>query len=82
MRRIAGAAARVTTHEEVEAYTNRALIKRARRAIVVADGSKLGRAAFARICELDEIDELITDADAPAAELEGLRDAGLEVRTV
>jgi len=75
-------AAGCTTHEEVEAYTNRALIKRARRAIVVADGSKLGRAAFARICELDEIDELITDADAPAAELEAVREAGLAVRTV
>jgi DeoR family transcriptional regulator of aga operon len=71
-----------TTHHEVEAYTNRALIKRARRAIVVTDASKLRRAAFARICELDEIDELITDAAAPADELAALRDAGVGLRIV
>jgi DeoR family transcriptional regulator of aga operon len=71
-----------TTHHEIEAYTNRALIRRARRAIVVADGSKLGRAAFARICEVGEVDELITDSAAAPGELDSLRDAGLEVRTV
>jgi DeoR family transcriptional regulator, aga operon transcriptional repressor len=69
-----------TTHHEVEAYTNRALIKRARRAIVVADRSKLGRVAFARICDLDEVDELITDASADRTEVRALRDAGLTVR--
>jgi DeoR family transcriptional regulator of aga operon len=71
-----------TTHHEVEAHTNRALIKRARRAIVVADGSKLGKVAFARICELGEIDELITDEAADPARLGDLRDAGLAVTIV
>jgi DeoR family transcriptional regulator, aga operon transcriptional repressor len=71
-----------TTHHDVEAYTNRALIKRARRAIVVADASKLGRAAFARICEIGEINDVITDAAAPAGESAALRDAGVELQTV
>jgi DeoR family transcriptional regulator, aga operon transcriptional repressor len=70
-----------TTHHEVEAYTNRALIKRARQAIVVADRSKLGRVAFARICELSEVDELITDAAADAGQLRSLRDGGLKITT-
>ena len=69
-----------TTHHEVEAYTNRALIKRARRAIVVADRSKLGRVTFARICDLGEVDELITDAGADPVEVRSLREAGLAVR--
>ena len=77
-----GTDAGCTTHHEVEAYTNRALIKRARRSIVVADGSKLGRVAFARICTLDEIDELITDQGGDRAELDALADAGLLVTTV
>ena len=40
------------------------MIRRARHVVVVADSSKLDRAAFAQICPLAEIDELITDADA------------------
>ena len=39
----------LTTQNETEAATNRALIERSRRAIVVADGSKLGHVAFASI---------------------------------
>ncbi|MBA2522786.1 MAG: DeoR/GlpR transcriptional regulator [Solirubrobacterales bacterium] len=71
-----------TTHHEVEAYTNRALIKRAQRAVVVADGSKLGAVAFARICQVDEIDELITDEGADPDQLAQLRDGGVRVRMV
>jgi DeoR family transcriptional regulator, aga operon transcriptional repressor len=71
-----------TTHHEVEAYTNRALIKRARRAIVVADSSKLGRVAFARICALEEIDALITDQGSDSPELGAVRDSGISVTTV
>ncbi len=37
------------------------LIERADRVVVVADSSKIGRIAFARICSLDQVDELITD---------------------
>jgi DeoR family transcriptional regulator of aga operon len=72
-------AAGLTTHHEVEAHTNRALIASARRAIAVADASKLGRVAFASICPLALIDVLVTDAAAPAATVAALRDAGLEV---
>jgi DeoR family transcriptional regulator, aga operon transcriptional repressor len=71
-----------TTHHEVEAHTNHALIARARRVVVVADSSKLGQVAFARICGLDDADELITDSDAAADEVEAVRAAGLEVTLV
>ena len=71
-----------TTHHEVEAHTNHALIARARRVVVVADSSKLGQVAFARICGLDDVDELITDRDADAAEVDAVRGAGLEVTVV
>jgi DeoR family transcriptional regulator, aga operon transcriptional repressor len=68
-----------TTHHEIEAYTNRALIKRAKRVVAVADSSKLGRIAFARICTVDELDELITDVGAGAAEIGPLQEAGLTI---
>ncbi len=72
----------LTTHHEIEAGTNRALLQRARHVIVVADSSKLDRVAFARICALSEVDELITDAGAGNDALAALREAGLLVTTV
>jgi DeoR family transcriptional regulator, aga operon transcriptional repressor len=69
----------VTTHDEIEAQTDRKMVERAARVIVVCDSSKFGRSALSSICTLAEIDELITDVDAPAAELEALRSAGVEV---
>src|SRR5947207_4313188 len=57
----------LTTHHDVEAHTNRALIDRARRVIVLADSSKIGQIAFARICDLDAVHEVITDTGANAA---------------
>jgi DeoR family transcriptional regulator, aga operon transcriptional repressor len=72
----------LTTHHEVEAHTDLALIERARRVVVVADASKLGIVAFAQICPLERIHELITDGSAPAARVAELRDAGVAVTTV
>ena len=72
----------LTTHHEVEAHTNRALIERARRVVVVADSSKLGLVAFARICELRDVDELITDTEAEDGTIEALREAGAQVTLV
>jgi DeoR family transcriptional regulator of aga operon len=70
------------THHEVEAHTNLALMERARRTIVVADSSKIGRTAFARICSIERVDELITDAGADAEALAAIREAGVAVTTV
>ena len=69
----------LTTHHEIEAGTNRSMIERARRVVVVADSSKLGRVAFARICPVDAVDEVITDPDAPLAAIRELREAGITV---
>jgi DeoR family transcriptional regulator of aga operon len=70
------------THHEVEAHTNMALMERARRVIVVADSSKIGRTAFARICPIERVHELITDAAADAGALDAIREAGVLVTTV
>jgi DeoR family transcriptional regulator of aga operon len=72
----------LTTHHDIEAHTNRVLIGRARRVIVVADGSKVGRLAFAHICDVSRVHELITDDSAAAAELQRLADAGIIITTV
>jgi DeoR family transcriptional regulator of aga operon len=74
--------AHLTTHQEVEAGTDRALIERAERVIVVADSSKVGKVAFARICQLTDVDELITDDGADPSEVAALQESGVQVTTV
>lgn len=69
-------------HHPGEAAVNRRLVGAAGRVAVVADSSKIGRRAFARICPTDEIDVLITDGDAPADVLAEFIEAGVDVRTV
>jgi DeoR family transcriptional regulator, aga operon transcriptional repressor len=72
----------LTTHHEVEAHTNLALIERAARVVAVVDSSKIGRIAFAKICGLERIHELITDDRAHVPALRAIREAGVEVTTV
>ena len=72
----------LTTHHEVEAHTNRAMTLRAHSVIAVADSSKVGQIAFARICELDRVDELISDIGADPDAVSAIREAGVEVTLV
>ncbi|HTY73749.1 MAG TPA: DeoR/GlpR family DNA-binding transcription regulator [Actinomycetes bacterium] len=69
------AAAGFTTHHEVEAHTNRALVRAAERVIVVADSSKVGRRGFAKIVDISVASDIVTDSGvdpSDAAELERL----------
>lgn len=72
----------LTTHDDVESRTNRAMIAAAQRVIAVADGSKLGKVMMAQIAGLADIDHLVTDPSAPASELQAIRAAGVSVTVV
>jgi DeoR family transcriptional regulator of aga operon len=72
----------LTTQNEVEAATNRALMDRAKRTVVVADATKLGHVAFAEIAGIERADQLITNTGADAEQVERLRTAGLDVTLV
>lgn len=76
------AAAGCTTHDDTEARTNAVLLKRSKKAVVLADSTKLGRVAFATICPLSAVHTLITDKNADPAELSRLESAGLDIRIV
>ncbi|MDQ2933618.1 MAG: DeoR/GlpR family DNA-binding transcription regulator [Chloroflexota bacterium] len=69
-----------TTPTWEEAATKVRMIHAGRVAVVLADGSKLGTVTFAHVARPDEVDLLITDEAASAAEVEALRAAGLQVR--
>ncbi len=73
------AARGLTTFNEEEAEVNRAMAQAARRVVVVADHSKLGKATLVQICPIDFVHVLVTDRDAPPDEVEKLQQAGVEV---
>ena len=74
---IAGA----TTHHEGEASINHLMTTRAAQVMIVADRSKLGQRAFARVCAMDEIDVIVTDQDAAPGTLAAFTERGIRVVT-
>jgi DeoR family transcriptional regulator of aga operon len=68
-----------TTYDEMEAQTDLAFLRRARRSVVIADSSKIGKITFARISLLSGVTDVITDREADPDQLAGLRRAGVNV---
>jgi DeoR family transcriptional regulator, aga operon transcriptional repressor len=70
-----------TAHHEGEASINHLMATRAEQVMVVADHSKLGQRAFARVCGVDEINVIVTDRDADPAKLASFADRGITIIT-
>jgi DeoR family fructose operon transcriptional repressor len=68
-----------TTPDDAEASVKRAIVRAAQRVVVVADSSKLGREHLVRFAAVEDVDVLVTDADADPEEIAELEEAGLEV---
>jgi DeoR family transcriptional regulator, aga operon transcriptional repressor len=75
------ALAGATAHHEGEASINRLMTERAQRVAIVADSSKLGMRAFARVCGIDKIDVVVTDAAVETPAAAALADKGIRVIT-
>lgn len=68
-----------SAHHEGEASVNQQLASCARKVVVVADSSKIGQHAFARICPVDALHVLVTDSDAAPEAVQRFQDQGIEV---
>jgi DeoR/GlpR family transcriptional regulator of sugar metabolism len=62
-----------------ETLTDRAIMRAGREVIVVADHSKLGRAATVLLAPLDRVGTIVTDKDAPTAFVEALRERNIQI---
>ncbi len=69
----------LTTIDIMEAQLNRAMLHSAAEVTVVADSSKFGRRSLALISDFRPVKRLITDEAAPSADLDTLRQRGLDV---
>jgi DeoR/GlpR family transcriptional regulator of sugar metabolism len=69
----------ITEFDDEVAEVNRAAIEHSSRLVVLADASKIGVDARAVVAPARAISMLVTSADAPEAELDRLRAAGVEI---
>ena len=72
----------LTTSNMMEAHLNSKMIRSVQKTIVLADSRKFGRKGFGKICELEDIDMIITDADIPEMYRQKLEEKGIEVVVV
>jgi DeoR/GlpR family transcriptional regulator of sugar metabolism len=72
----------IMAHDLQDAATKRGIMNAARRKILIAEGAKFSRSAFATVAPLTDIDVLITDDTAPADTLDELIAQGIHVIVV
>lgn len=69
----------LTTSNMMEAHLNSKMIKSVQKIIVLADSSKFRRKGFGKICEIDDIDTIITDEGISESYKAELEERGIEV---
>jgi DeoR family transcriptional regulator of aga operon len=69
----------VTNSNIEEAILNKKMMEASLRTIILADSSKFGKRGFGKICNLDEIDVIITDSGIPDATAKRLEELGVEL---
>lgn len=71
----------VMDHDPREVSVARAILKNARQRVLVCDGSKFKRSAPVRICDLSDLDVVITDGPVPAEFADAAQAAGTRILT-
>ena len=67
---------------ELQGRVKQKMIEIADRVVLLADSSKFGAQAFARVAGLDEVDAIVTDRGLSAETEEGLKELGIDTRIV
>ena len=69
----------ITTAGVLEADVNQYMLRASKEVIVVADSSKIGIIGLVSLIQLERVNRLVTDRDAPPDFVETVRDLGVEV---
>lgn len=70
-----------TVNDEMEASTRAAIIQRSRRSVIVTESSNVGHVAFAEVCGIASITDVVTDDDVTPSKIAELTSAGVQVMT-
>jgi DeoR family transcriptional regulator of aga operon len=66
----------------MEAHLQHTMISNAQKVYCLADHSKFNRRGYIKICDLENVDHIITDWQAPIEIVEKIRDKGIDVTMV
>lgn len=69
----------LTTTDVREAELNREMMKIAQKTVVLADASKFRRRGFSKICNIEDVDVIVTDSGIPAGIADHIRELGIEL---
>jgi DeoR family transcriptional regulator of aga operon len=69
----------LTTTNALEASLNQVMIRSSQKIIVLADSSKFGRRGFGKICDLSQIDIIITNKDVSDTLARRIEATGVEL---
>ena len=58
------------------------MMQAAQKTIILADSSKFGKRSLAKICNLDDISEIITDKDLSSALADRIQEMGIKLTLV
>lgn len=72
----------LTTSSMTEALLNRKMIDASQKTIILVDSSKFGKRGFGKICGIEDIEQVITDANVSAHTIKSLESMGVEVTIV
>lgn len=70
----------LTTTDVREAELNQAMMRTAQKTIVLADSSKFRRRGFSKICNITDVDVIVTDSGIPENIAKFLSENGIDVR--
>ncbi len=72
----------LTTSNLMEAHLNSRMIRSVQKTIILADSTKFNRKSFGKICDLEDIDQIITDDKLSKTFIQQLEDKGIEITLV
>lgn len=69
----------ITNSNIEEAQLNKRMMNASLKTILLADSSKFGRRGFGKICNLDQVDVIITDSDISESMVKRIEETGIEL---
>ena len=69
----------ITDSDEKEAEIKQAIFAAAQRKVLAVDSTKFDRIAFVRVCDIGEVDTVVTDAPPSERWMEYLKDKNVEL---
>lgn len=72
----------ITISNLTEATLNQKMLQTSQNVVILADSTKFGRRGLGKICNLEDVDHIITDQGTPQKYIKALEEAGIKVIVV